>query len=232
MAFDLNKSEPAGKAKAQFDLSKGETTTTETPKSKNWMIGLLLVLLIGGGLWFYLAPSAPKTSGNSASANNSVKDSSTIENAPDKTLLAENNADTTGLVLNQQDLNARSLETKMPEGKSPQPLFDNKVAATFAQGSTSFAGKNTSMIHKLVKYLKANPSVSLKINGYASSDGPLSANEVIAQNRADVFKKYLVEQNIDENRIVALGKGIQNPIASNDTSAGRKKNRRVEINFE
>ncbi|TBO43344.1 hypothetical protein EYS08_07130 [Pedobacter kyonggii] len=45
----------------------------------------------------------------------------------------------------------------------------------------------------------------------------------------EAFKNHLTSLNIEAARISTTGKGIENPIASNNTNAGRKKNRRVEI---
>jgi outer membrane protein OmpA-like peptidoglycan-associated protein len=67
------------------------------------------------------------------------------------------------------------------------------------------------------------------VNGYASSDGTLAINQIVSQARADAFKEYLVSRSVAANRIIAEGKGIENPVASNETNSGRKKNRRVEI---
>lgn len=232
MAFNLNKNEPAEKAKTPFNLSKGETVV-ETPKNRNWIIVVILVLLIGGGLWYYLYPSSALISESIATNQNSVEDSATNEKVLNNALAADNNADTAGLIVNPKDLNITASEPAKPEEKSaPKPFLNSKVAATFAQGTTTFAGRNTPLIKKLVQYLAANPKASINVNGYASSDGPLAANEAIAQNRADAFKKYLIGQGVDENKIVALGKGIENPIASNESDTGRRKNRRVEITFE
>lgn len=229
MAFDLNKNEPAVKAKIPFNLSKGETVA-ENPKNSNWIIALILVVLVGGTIWYLLSPSTAKVAESNTAAKNPAKAAATIEKSSGKTTVAGSHSDSAGLIVNPKDLNIIAPKSVKPTEESISgTFFNNKVAATFAQGSAAFAGRNTMLINKLVKYLAANPNASININGYASSEGTLAANELISQNRADTFRKYLVANNIDENRIVAMGKGIENPIASNETDAGRRKNRRVEI---
>ena len=99
----------------------------------------------------------------------------------------------------------------------------------FAQGSAVFSTIDQSLVKRVLSYLTKNPDASVQVNGYASSDGSLAINHVISQSRADAFKQLLVSKHIAESRINASGKGIEDPVASNATSAGRKKNRRIEI---
>ena len=47
--------------------------------------------------------------------------------------------------------------------------------------------------------------------------------------RANAVRDYLIQQGLDPNSITATGFGKSNPVASNDTAAGRQQNRRVEI---
>ena len=70
------------------------------------------------------------------------------------------------------------------------------------------------------------------IYGYASSEGDLSLNLKLAAERAESFKQYLISRGIAEGMITAVGKGIENPVATNDTESGRAQNRRVEVHIE
>lgn len=103
MSFDLNKNEPLAKARTQFDLSKNETA--ETPKNKNWTIGLLLVLLIGGGLWYYLSLSPANLSESMETVKNPGKAATADEKPSGKALADENNVDSTGLIVKPEELN-------------------------------------------------------------------------------------------------------------------------------
>jgi outer membrane protein OmpA-like peptidoglycan-associated protein len=240
MAFDLNKNNGAdpdtGKksTSAKFDHSKGNIGGDNPPaapsKSRNLIIGLAGLLIVGGGIWYYSATRSTGT--DPVAANNaSTETNASTELKPSDTTLATPTA-------NQADKGSPAVvenTVAVPEQSSSgndnpvKTKLNHKIPATFARGSSSFNQIDQSLIKRIVSYLTENPGAAIQVNGYASSDGTLEINQTVSQARADAFKKYLVSKNIDENRILASGKGIENPIASNNTNAGRKKNRRVEI---
>jgi outer membrane protein OmpA-like peptidoglycan-associated protein len=53
----------------------------------------------------------------------------------------------------------------------------------------------------------------------------------LSQERADAVQKYLVARGISEDRLLSIGEGEAMPIADNQTRAGRRMNRRIEIKF-
>lgn len=65
--------------------------------------------------------------------------------------------------------------------------------------------------------------------GHTDSVGSETYNQSLSLKRAEVVRSYLVTQGIDAARIMAHGRGETEPVVSNATSAGRAKNRRVEI---
>lgn len=65
--------------------------------------------------------------------------------------------------------------------------------------------------------------------GHTDSTGPASYNQRLSVKRAETVKAYLVSKGIEQNRVYTEGKGEMQPVADNSTSAGRAKNRRVEI---
>jgi OmpA-OmpF porin, OOP family len=68
--------------------------------------------------------------------------------------------------------------------------------------------------------------------GHTDSIGATDYNERLAARRAEVVKAYLVGKGLDAQMISTTAKAEAAPVASNDTPAGRAKNRRTEIEFE
>jgi OOP family OmpA-OmpF porin len=77
--------------------------------------------------------------------------------------------------------------------------------------------------------MKKDPSVKFIVNGYASIEGTEQHNMVLSQDRANSVKAYLVNSGIPAANLITKGNGTANPIADNNTEAGRILNRRVEI---
>jgi len=76
---------------------------------------------------------------------------------------------------------------------------------------------------------KNNYKINLK--GYTDNAGIPAYNQTLSQQRAEAARQSLIEMGIKPERITASGLGENNPIATNDTDAGRAKNRRVEVQF-
>ncbi|WP_431293535.1 OmpA family protein [Pedobacter sp. P26] len=233
MAFDLNKSDGSKEESSKFDLSKREI---EKPagQSRGWLIGLFGILVVGGGIWYYASGKADPAAKASAANVSSDPASVVIPAAPTKEKVSS--VDTTAVAqVNSTAIQADPIR-KTSLNTAPAKLqtkalkaLNHTVPVTFLQGSSSFASTNKTLIKRIVVYMIKNPTVSIRINGYASSDGPIGVNQQISQARADTFKNHLTALNIEVSRISTIGKGIENPIASNKTVSGRKKNRRVEI---
>jgi outer membrane protein OmpA-like peptidoglycan-associated protein len=77
--------------------------------------------------------------------------------------------------------------------------------------------------------LKEYPERSIAIAGYTDDKGREDANLALSQKRADSVKAYLISQGVPSQRLMSEGRGEANPVASNETPAGRAGNRRVEI---
>ncbi len=217
MAFDLNKNDGT-QASSKFDLSK-EKTPAPASNTKIWLIGIVGFLIVGGGIWYYSTSTKTVDAQKSVSAQTLLQDSIGNETSTTKNPSV---ADTGTTVPTQGTANN---ESKVVEA------LNHKVPVTFAQGSTVFASTDQKLVKSIVSFLTNNPGEKINIDGYASSDGSLALNQTIAQARADAFKKYLISKNIAAQQLIASGRGIENPIASNETNEGRRKNRRIEITF-
>ena len=76
------------------------------------------------------------------------------------------------------------------------------------------------------------PARNLIVEGHTDSRGSSSYNQGLSQRRADAVRDYLVQKGYPADRIQALGKGKDSPIADNASPEGRANNRRVEIVIE
>ncbi len=65
--------------------------------------------------------------------------------------------------------------------------------------------------------------------GHTDAVGSDAYNQKLSVKRSDAVKAYLVSKGIEKNRVYTEGKGEKQPVADNNTAAGRAKNRRVEI---
>jgi len=84
-------------------------------------------------------------------------------------------------------------------------------------------------IAKLSGILLAYPGLKLQLEGHTDSVGGDDYNLKLSQNRADAVRDFLAEQGVPVASITAIGLGKSDPVASNDTAAGRQQNRRVEL---
>ena len=67
------------------------------------------------------------------------------------------------------------------------------------------------------------------MKGFTDSIGSAEYNQALSLRRAEAVYRYLVNQGVDPERLTVEGFGKTNPVASNDTEAGRAQNRRVEL---
>lgn len=84
-------------------------------------------------------------------------------------------------------------------------------------------------LNKIADFLKEYEDRNIVIEGFTDSTGAATYNEELSRQRAESVKQALISRGIDESRIETKGYGEQFPVASNDTTAGRQLNRRVEI---
>jgi outer membrane protein OmpA-like peptidoglycan-associated protein len=99
----------------------------------------------------------------------------------------------------------------------------------FDSGRAGLKAGATSNLNKLVAFLNQYPDRTVVIEGYTDSVGSEDYNQGLSERRADSVKAYLAGQSIASTRLSALGKGESDPVAGNDSSAGRQQNRRVEV---
>jgi OOP family OmpA-OmpF porin len=88
-------------------------------------------------------------------------------------------------------------------------------------------------VKRIADTLNKYPGADVELEGHTDSMGPDEYNMDLSKRRADSVKRYLIDKfNIKASRISTAGYGESKPVASNDTSAGRQRNRRVVANIQ
>jgi outer membrane protein OmpA-like peptidoglycan-associated protein len=82
---------------------------------------------------------------------------------------------------------------------------------------------------KVSGILMAYPGLKIQLEGHTDSVGTEEYNMKLSQQRADAVRSFLSEQGVAGANMTATGLGKADPVASNDTNAGRQQNRRVEL---
>jgi len=86
-----------------------------------------------------------------------------------------------------------------------------------------------SELNKVVRLLKANPDISIRINGHTDNIGTDEYNLDLSLRRAKAVYDYLIENGIAPGRLAYKGFGSTRPVTENQTEKGRAQNRRTEI---
>lgn len=84
-------------------------------------------------------------------------------------------------------------------------------------------------LQALAQNLLAYPNTNVRVVGHTDNTGSASYNQSLSVGRADSVSRVLVRNGVNPGRIIAIGRGEDEPVASNLTASGRTQNRRVEI---
>lgn len=100
----------------------------------------------------------------------------------------------------------------------------------FATGSAVILPESFPMLQEITNLLKANKGIKkMSIEGHTDNRGPADLNKTLSGNRAASVLNWLVQHGVEANRLESHGFGLEKPIETNDTDAGRAANRRVEF---
>ena len=109
------------------------------------------------------------------------------------------------------------------------------VTVNFGSGQTALNSKAKEMLDGIVSQIMENPEAVILVVGHADGTpvlrGGHRSNWDLSQARANAASKYLKSKGIDAARITSVGKAHTDPVAPQNTTAGRAMNRRVEVIF-
>ena len=108
-------------------------------------------------------------------------------------------------------------------------LVVNLSDVTFATGQSALEASAREKLARVSGILSAHPTLRLEIEGHTDSVGSDATNQSLSERRAEAVRSYLIQQSVPAASITSAGFGKSKPVASNDTSEGRRLNRRVEL---
>lgn len=101
----------------------------------------------------------------------------------------------------------------------------------FGTNSDNILSRSHPMLRDLAEFMKANPNVRVRVEGHTDNQGNPDGNLDLSKRRAAAVKVFLVEEGVKPSQLESEGYGETRPIESNETPAGRSKNRRVEFHI-
>lgn len=112
---------------------------------------------------------------------------------------------------------------------SARGLIVSMSDVLFDTGKYSLKPGAREKLAKVAGILLAYPGLNIAVGGYTDNVGGNEMNQRLSENRAGSVRDYLVQQGVATNALTSQGFGNSLPVASNDNSAGRQQNRRVEL---
>ena len=137
-----------------------------------------------------------------------------------------------GLLGNYYDKQAKELAAIADVVKSDNGLqvyLKNDIL--FSTGSAELSAASLQTLSDLNRVLKKYPKNRIVVQGYTDSTGSAAINQKLSTQRAKAVYDYLLGTGLKTLSITYVGFGASNPIASNDTEAGRAQNRRVVLSI-
>jgi len=89
--------------------------------------------------------------------------------------------------------------------------------------------ESRAVLDRVAQGLVSHPATAVEIRGFTDNTGDPTRNRELATARANTVRAYLIGKGVNPDRLTAIGFGPDNPIDSNETEAGRARNRRVEL---
>jgi outer membrane protein OmpA-like peptidoglycan-associated protein len=141
---------------------------------------------------------------------------------------------TAGAVIGAQMDRQRAELARELEGATVE-RYGEGLLLTFASGllfdfdSDVVRGAARQNLTNLANSLSSYPDTEVLIVGHTDNVGSAQYNQGLSERRAAAARSFLISQGVPANRIRTQGMGLREPVASNDTDAGRAQNRRVEV---
>lgn len=121
-------------------------------------------------------------------------------------------------------------------GCPPARIEHDQIVITerveFKTDSAELLGSSTGILTAVMNILKEHTELKrVLVEGHTDNVGGARYNKGLSERRAKSVVKWLIEHGVEAHRLLDAGIGLERPIDTNDTSAGRQKNRRVEFHI-
>ena len=140
-----------------------------------------------------------------------------------------------GYIGNRMDRQAERIEEEIPGaevkrvGEGINVTFNEEAGVYFDTNKSDVKGTSATTLDKLAGIFQEYPQSIILVEGHTDSAGPEDYNWKLSQQRAESVTKYLVSKGISNGRFTTKWYGETQPRATNETSEGKAKNRRVEL---
>ena len=129
-----------------------------------------------------------------------------------------------------QKVEEKPVVAKAPS-KEDVPILKQQIQIQFTPGSDEIMPGSYFLLDKLGELMTSFGGTVLRVEGNTDSTGAVSANATLSEKRAVAVRNYITKNfpNIQASRFQTIGRGSTNPVAPNETEAGRQMNRRTDI---
>ncbi len=121
------------------------------------------------------------------------------------------------------------LNTILQTRATARGIIVNMSGVLFQSGKATLLPVAREKLAKIAGILSAHTGLKIEADGYTDSNGSEDFNQRLSEQRAENTRSYLVSQGVSADSVTSKGFGEGDPIATNETNAGRQENRRVEL---
>jgi general secretion pathway protein A len=133
------------------------------------------------------------------------------------------------VTVNSTEIEPPIVENSSSPNKQSLSPQDCTLVIPFDYNSNDVPESAYDSLEKCASIMSQDPTLVMVIKGYTDNAGSYTYNKKLSTFRANIVKSYLIGKGVSPKRIEAVGMGEESPIEENSTEAGRRANRRVEV---
>ena len=106
------------------------------------------------------------------------------------------------------------------------------TGSAYDSGSARLTKEAEATLAALAATLREFNKTLVSVHGHSDASGGEAANVMLSERRALAVARFLAESGVDRRRLLVVGRGQSDPVASNETEEGRERNRRIEVHID